>query len=155
MSFSNNEHISDAHFWSMLCFFIICVLVDGFNFISALGTVVKVVLSVPEKILSVSISQLSSSPPYFFKLTCDWTQFLLRPHFVSLSLSSSLLAPWRRCFQYSYHCYMVHMFIVLQQSKSIHNNFTFLTKTTTTAILTQPIAEDRIAIADVFATQRC
>ena len=49
---------------------------------------------------------------------------------------------------------MVHMFIVLQQSKSIHNNFTFLTKTTTTAIPTQPIAEERIAIADVFATKR-
>ena len=53
----------------------------------------------------MSISQLSSPPAYFFKLTCDWTQFLLRPHFVSLSLSSSLLAPWWSCFQYLYHCY--------------------------------------------------
>ena len=49
---------------------------------------------------------------------------------------------------------MVHMFRVLQQSKSIHNNFTFLTKTTTTAIPTQPIAEERIAIADVFAAKK-
>ena len=56
MSFSNNVHISDAHFWSMLCFFIICVLVDGFNFIRALGTVVKVVLSVPKKIISVNLT---------------------------------------------------------------------------------------------------
>ena len=68
MSISNNVHISDAHFWSILCFFIICVLVDGFNFIGALGAVVKVVLSVPEKRLSVSISQLSSPPATYMWL---------------------------------------------------------------------------------------
>ena len=153
MSFSNHVHISDAHFWSMLCFFIICVLVDGFNFIRALGTVVKVVLSVPKKIISVNLTVIIITT-LFLQIYMWLNSVFASSSFCVpepvLFLTNTLMALFSILITA-----MVHMFIVVQQSESIHNDFTFLTKTTTTAIPTQPIAEDRIAIADVFATQRC